>query len=130
MADAGNCATAHPSWAAIEEFPQSPSNLTSASQNLFELIQGQNLLAYSDAGIRLAISRAVAIETSRGWRITKDKQAHKIDVVIALAMAAYAAVQGQSETGYNSTYSGWNDDLDWQSLRMNLYVRSGGTFIL
>jgi hypothetical protein len=50
-----------------------------------------------DADLRLAISRAVAIETPRGWRIGKDKQTHKIDIVIALAMAAHAAVQGQNE---------------------------------
>jgi phage terminase large subunit-like protein len=74
------------------EFPQTPANLTEASQNLFELIQDRNLVAYPDAGMRLAISRAVALETSRGWRITEEKQAHKIDVVVALAMAAHAAV--------------------------------------
>src|SRR5262249_29495806 len=39
----------------------------------------------------------VAIETGRGWRITKEKQSHKIDVVVALAMAAHAAMQGSRE---------------------------------
>ena len=60
------------------------------------VIQGQGLVVYPDADLRLAISRAVAIETPRGWRIGKDKQTHKIDIVIALAMAAHAAVQGQN----------------------------------
>jgi hypothetical protein len=46
--------------------------------------------------MRLAISRAVAIETPRGWRIAKEKQAHKIDVVVALAMACHAATLGQA----------------------------------
>jgi phage terminase large subunit-like protein len=91
----------------IEEFPQSPANLTAISQNLFELIQGQNLILYPDAGMRLAISRTVAIETARGWRITKEKQSHKIDVIVALAMAAHAAVQGQSESSYITDYSRW-----------------------
>jgi hypothetical protein len=36
----------------------------------------------------------VAIETSRGWRIAKEKISHKIDVVVALAQAALGAVQG------------------------------------
>jgi phage terminase large subunit-like protein len=76
----------------IEEFPQSSPNLTAASQNLYELIEAGSLAVYPSPDIRLAISRAVAIETPRGWRIGKDKQTHKIDVVIALAMAAYAAV--------------------------------------
>jgi phage terminase large subunit-like protein len=55
------------------------------------------------------LSRAVALETSRGWRITKEKQAHKIDVVVALAMAAHAAVKGQNDSTY-SLHSGWLDD--------------------
>ena len=44
--------------------------------------------------------RAVALETSRGWRIAKEKQSHKIDVVVALAQAALGAVQlGQIRFG-------------------------------
>jgi hypothetical protein len=76
----------------IEEYPQTSGNLTSIGQNLYDLINGRNLVAYPDAAMRLAISRAVAIETSRGWRITKEKQSHKIDVVIALAMACQATI--------------------------------------
>jgi phage terminase large subunit-like protein len=83
----------------IEEFPQSSPNLTSASQNLYELIQAQQLLCYADPGMRLAISRAVALETPRGWRISKTTQSHKIDVVVALAMASHAAVLYQNEYG-------------------------------
>jgi hypothetical protein len=57
----------------IEEFPQTPANLTEASQNLFELVQGRNLVAYPDPGLRLAVSRAVAVETSRGWAHLKGE---------------------------------------------------------
>jgi hypothetical protein len=84
----------------IEGFPQSVSNLTEASQNLYELIKGGNFVTYPDAAVRLAVSRAVAVETARGWRIAKDKQSHKIDVVVALAMAALAAVRA-GESTYN-----------------------------
>jgi phage terminase large subunit-like protein len=83
----------------MEEFPQTVSNLTAASQNLYELIASQGLVAYPDNAVRLAISRAVALETSRGWRIAKEKQSHKIDVVIALGMASLAAVQ-RGESGF------------------------------
>ena len=41
-----------------------------ASQNLFELIQGHGIIAYPDSAMRLAISRAVAIETPRGFAMT------------------------------------------------------------
>jgi phage terminase large subunit-like protein len=75
----------------IREFPQSSPNLTIASQNLYELVESRNLILYPDANMRLAASRAIAIETSRGWRIAKEKQSHKIDVIVALGMAAHAA---------------------------------------
>jgi phage terminase large subunit-like protein len=78
------------------EFAQSVPNLTEASTNLYELIKGRNLVVYPDADTRLSISRAVALETTRGWRIAKEKTSHKIDVVVALGMAALGAVsQGE-----------------------------------
>ena len=83
----------------MEEFPQTVPNLTAASQNLYELIKSQGLSVYPDDEIRLAVQRAVALETTRGWRIAKEKASHKIDVVVALAMAAYAAVQ-KGESGF------------------------------
>jgi phage terminase large subunit-like protein len=55
----------------VEEYPQTQSNLTAIGQGLFELVQGRNLVLYPDAAMRLAVSRAVAAETSRGWRISK-----------------------------------------------------------
>jgi phage terminase large subunit-like protein len=78
------------------EFAQTQGNLTEASNNLFELIKGRNLWIYPDDEIDLAIQRAVAVETSRGWRISKAVQSHKIDFVVALAQAALGAVQGAS----------------------------------
>src|SRR5208337_1923759 len=80
------------------EFPQSVPNLTEASTNLYDVIKGKNLIVYPDDGLRLAISRAVALETSRGWRIAKEKSSHKIDVVVALAQAALGAVRAGAGT--------------------------------
>ncbi len=76
------------------EFAQSVPNLTEASSNLYELIKGRNLAVYLDVEMRLAVNRAVALETSRGWRIAKEKVSHKIDVVVALAQGALGAVKG------------------------------------
>jgi phage terminase large subunit-like protein len=76
----------------IREFPQTVPNLTLASQGLYELIESRSLLLYPDAAMRLSASRAIAIETARGWRIAKEKQSHKIDVIVALGMAAHAAM--------------------------------------
>jgi hypothetical protein len=77
----------------IAEFPQSLPNLTKASQNLFELISGRNIVMYADRAIRLAMTRAIATETARGWKITKEKASHRIDVVVALGMSALAAIE-------------------------------------
>jgi phage terminase large subunit-like protein len=90
----------------MQEFPQTVPNLTQATQCLFDLIQSQSLVLYPDPQIRLAISRCVAIEGPRGWRIGKDKQSFKVDVIVALAMAAHAAVASQSESSYDTS-------LDW-----------------
>ena len=86
----------------MREFPQTVANLTAMGSNLYELIKGGNIVVYPDADIRLAINRAIAKETPRGWKITKEKSSHKIDVVVALAMAALHAVeQGQQQLSMN-----------------------------
>jgi ParB-like chromosome segregation protein Spo0J len=93
----------------MEEFPQSVPNLTQASQCLFDLIEAQGLVLYPDKAMRLAISRCVAIEGPRGWRIGKDKSAFKIDVIVALAMATHAAVHGAGKSTY--TLDPFQDDF-------------------
>ena len=82
----------------IFEYPQSVPNLTRSSQCVYELIKSQGIVLYPDDDIRLAVQRSVAVESTRGWRIAKDKTCHKIDVVVALGMACVAAVKwGQRE---------------------------------
>jgi hypothetical protein len=64
------------------------------------LIKGEGIVAYPDEELRLALQRSVAVEGGRGWKIAKDKASHKIDIVVALAQAAYAAVhKGQVAQG-------------------------------
>ena len=75
------------------EFAQTQANLTEASSNLYELVKGRNIAVYPEAVVRLAVQRSIAVETTRGWRIAKEKASHKIDVVVALAQAALGAVR-------------------------------------
>ncbi len=82
----------------MTEYAQSTPNLTSMSQNLFDLIRFGNLLAYPDAQLRRHVSHAVAVESARGWKISKHKTSHKIDAVIALAMACLEAVRDSRNT--------------------------------
>ena len=77
----------------MREYPQSVPNLTAMGSNLFELIKGCGITFYEDDAIRLAISRTIALETPRGMRLAKEKSSYKIDVIVALAMAALGAVQ-------------------------------------
>jgi phage terminase large subunit-like protein len=76
------------------EYPQTPANLTAMGSNLFELIRARSILAYPNDDIHTALTHAIVKESARGLQITKEKSSHKIDVVVALAMAALAAVEG------------------------------------
>jgi phage terminase large subunit-like protein len=108
----------HKAGLRMVEFPQTPGNLTLIGSGLFELIRGAGLVAYPDDGIHLAISRAVVKENVRGLQITKERSAHKIDVVVALAMACHACVQQQNapkappfvQPGVWSKTGGWISD--------------------
>jgi hypothetical protein len=73
--------------------------------------EGGAITLYADPEMRLAVSRAVAIETSRGWRIGKEKQSQKIDLVVALAQAALGAVRGFGSQSV-TVRSFWGEDGD------------------
>jgi len=77
----------------MDEYPQTVGNLTAMGQNLFDLIKAGNLRTYPAEDLRLQVSHAVAVQGSRGWKISKEKTSFKIDAVVALAMAALAAVE-------------------------------------
>ncbi|MFO1099284.1 MAG: terminase large subunit [Xanthobacteraceae bacterium] len=118
----------------IEEFPQTVGNLTEASQNLFELIKSRSLVAYPDEAMRRSIAQAVAVETTRGWRIAKDKQSHKIDVVVALAQACLAVIREQRTHTYDTSLS-WvsgpdeaTEKPDYAAERLKAFIRSNTLF--
>jgi phage terminase large subunit-like protein len=77
----------------IEAFNQTVPGLTEIASNLFALVRSRKLLVYADADVRRAVLQTVASEAGRGWKLTKEKQSHKIDVVVALAMACLGAVR-------------------------------------
>jgi hypothetical protein len=51
-----------------------------------------NIVLYPDEYMRTCASHAIALQSSRGWRIAKEKTSFKIDVIVALAMSALAVV--------------------------------------
>jgi phage terminase large subunit-like protein len=81
----------------MREYPHISPNLTAMSQNLFELVQRGNIQLYTDDQLRTHAAHCVAVESSRGWKISKEKAANKIDGIVALAMASLGAVKEQSQ---------------------------------
>ncbi len=79
----------------IEEFPQTTPNQTRAGQGLYDLLKGRNLELYADDELRQQALNAVAVESSRGWRIAKERASKKIDGIVALSMACVAALDGR-----------------------------------
>jgi phage terminase large subunit-like protein len=122
----------------IEEYPQTIPNLTATTSNLFDLIQARSIALYPDAGMRLAVSRAIVTESSRGWKIDKTKQSHHIDVIVALSMAALAAVRAQAEPVYDLWAAFPDEEPDPNSearnqqfrneLAARIYALSGGQY--
>lgn len=78
---------------AIEEFPQTPSNLTRMGECLLGLLNGRNLRVYPSDELRAQAMNTSAEESTRGWKITKASGSRKIDSIIALAMACVAAAE-------------------------------------
>lgn len=81
----------------MTEFPQTVPNLTAMSMNVYELLKGENLAAYPDDDLRRAVLHAVVEESARGMKLTKTKSSHRIDILVALAMAALGAVRVLSQ---------------------------------
>ncbi len=82
----------YPHGLPIGEFPQTPERLTQAGQNLYDLIRHRRLVVYPDEEFRKQALSATALESERGFRISKDRSSKTIDAVISLAMAASVAV--------------------------------------
>ncbi|MFW9991930.1 MAG: hypothetical protein ACFFD4_07700 [Candidatus Odinarchaeota archaeon] len=83
---------------ALYEYTQVPLNLTAMTQTLFEFIRSRNLHMYPAPDLREQCLDCVIIEGSRGMRIAKEKASHKIDAIVALAMACQAAWEGAGHT--------------------------------
>ncbi|MGH2358946.1 MAG: hypothetical protein ACRDGM_00145 [bacterium] len=81
----------------IREFPQTTANTTLMGQTLFELLDGKNLRFYPAEDLRAQALNTVAVESSRGWRIAKEKASKKIDAIVALSMACLAAIESGAQ---------------------------------
>jgi phage terminase large subunit-like protein len=80
------------------EFPQTVSNLTDCGQALYDAVKHKTLKLYKDDQLRDEARFAVGRESPRGMRIVKEKASHKIDAIVALAMAVCAATSAPEKT--------------------------------
>lgn len=75
----------------VQEFLQTPANLGAMGRDLFDLIEYERITIYPDEDLKREASMAIAKENSSGeYLIKKMKASHKIDSIIALAMACHA----------------------------------------
>lgn len=77
----------------MTEFPQTLDRLTQMSQNLYDLIEGRNLILFKDKDLRKHLINSKAKESTRGWRIVKRSASQKIDLTIALAMSCQGSIK-------------------------------------
>lgn len=80
----------------MQEYPQTSSNLTEMGQNLYDLVEYGNIKLYACKDMRYEATCAMAKETGRGLKITKEKSTQKIDQIVALAMASLEIVKSDS----------------------------------
>ncbi len=62
-----------------------------ASENLHRVIAEAKLQHPGDADLDAHVAQAVALQTGRGWRLSKSERSAQIDAVIALTMAVERA---------------------------------------
>ena len=74
-------------------FPQTLPNLTLCAETLYTALTTRRLQVYEAPDLRQHVLNAASIETSRGFRLSKEKQSLKIDGCVALSFACVAAGQ-------------------------------------
>jgi phage terminase large subunit-like protein len=77
-------------------YNQTSGNLTQAGQTLSDLVNTRQLEFYADEELRRHFLNAVAVYSSRGWRLAKEKTSNKIDACVA---TSFAVLGGNSRGG-------------------------------
>jgi phage terminase large subunit-like protein len=75
----------------VEAYPQTDTRLMPMANSLYEVLRSRKIELYPDAAMRQSALQAVALDGRRGWHIGKEKTKHKIDSIVALAMAVHSA---------------------------------------
>ena len=77
----------------VEELPQTESNLTQATECLYDFLINRRIRIYRSEELRAHILNASTKETERMFRLKKERASKKIDACVALSFAILAAVR-------------------------------------
>lgn len=80
------------------ELPQTGQRVQ-ADQALYDGIISRSIRHFGDPTLTEHIHNAVAIESTRGWRLSKERTSAKIDACVALSMAYYGAIERLKGSG-------------------------------
>ena len=94
----------------MTEYPQTTARLTQMAEALLDLLKGQNLVLYRSKELREHALNAVAVESTRGWRLAKEKSNRKIDSTVALAMACVGALEAGKTPVHEPGFDGISFD--------------------
>ena len=106
----------------VEPFPQTLPNLTLATESLLSRLSNRRLQVYAGAhNLRRHVLNASSTETSRGLRLSKEKQSLKIDGAVALSFAVVAAEKHGRPTSHDDAgrddnrpyHQTWDSRFDW-----------------
>ncbi len=76
----------------MQEFSQTPQNLTRMGQTLLDVLRGRNLCLYPDDQLRAQALSTARSNRREAFRLAKEKASKKIDAIVALSMACVAAL--------------------------------------
>jgi phage terminase large subunit-like protein len=89
-------------WIDVEELPQTQTNLSTATQTLYDHLINRQLRIYPNAELRQHILNAATKESERHFRLTKEHQKRKIDACVALSFAILGAIRHGRPTDVDS----------------------------
>jgi phage terminase large subunit-like protein len=69
------------------EFPQTNERMAPASARLYDAIAQREIVHNGDQTLARHVAAGAAVDTERGWRLTKRKARQRVDALIALVMA-------------------------------------------
>lgn len=90
---------------AMVELPQSDARMIPVAQTFYQLITEGKVAHDGDPVLARHVGNGVADRRPRGWRISKPSSKHKIDALIAAAIAAWGAQQPAPPPPRRSAYA-------------------------